>query len=285
MLSFPLLGIIAGIGLILAIFAPFYLLLCWDLLLSIFQGFWTLGGTRIDYTDVIVGCLGFAIVLRGRFDRQGTKIPYLVPWLLLGIFLSLAYLVAPQNQRNLTDPVRIGYQLYRYCWKPLLYYPLAMVFLRDASKIRIAFFTMVVGFDLCAFNAIQQGFQGYSAAPGPFGHGNAFASILVTPFILCFASVLYSRSVGEQIFCGISMLVMFVDLMTAGLIQGFQWRDLAPWEDSLTASRPFWILRTISGTGMLIGMFLFCYNVWMTARHRTSPMTETQPVGPEPALT
>ncbi len=208
MLSFPLLGIIAGIGLILAIFAPFYLLLCWDLLLSIFQGFWTLGGTRIDYTDVIVGCLGFAIVLRGRFDRQGTKIPYLVPWLLLGIFLSLAYLVAPQNQRNLTDPIRIGYQLYRYCWKPLLYYPLAVVFLRDASKIRIAFFTMVVGFDICAFNAIQQGFQGYSAAPGPFGHGNAFASILVTPFILCFASVLYSRSAGEQIFCGISLLIM-----------------------------------------------------------------------------
>ena len=65
----------------------------------------------------------------------------------------------------------------------------------------------------------------------------------------------------------ISMLVMFVDLMSAGLVQGFQWRDLAPWEDSLVASRPFWILRAITGTGMLIGMGIFAFNVWMTARH------------------
>ncbi len=65
----------------------------------------------------------------------------------------------------------------------------------------------------------------------------------------------------------ISMLVMFIDLMCAGLIQGFQWRDLAPWEDSLVASRPFWILRTITGTGMLVGMSIFAFNVWMTARH------------------
>lgn len=209
MLSFPLLGLIAGIGIILAIFAPFYLLVCWDLLLSVFQGFWTLGGTRIDYTDVVIGCLGIALVLRGRLNRRsGIKIPYFLPWLLLAIFLSLAYLVAPQNQRNLTDPVRIGYQLYRYCWKPLLYYPLAVVFLHDAQKIRIAFLTMVLGFDICAFQAIRQGFQGIEAAPGPFGHGNAFASILVTPFILCFATVLFSQSIGEKVFCGVSMAVM-----------------------------------------------------------------------------
>ena len=67
---------------------------------------------------------------------------------------------------------------------------------------------------------------------------------------------------------GISMLVMFFDLMIAGLIQGFQWRDLAPWEASISASTPFWFVRTIAGTAMIIGQVLFAYNILMTWAHK-----------------
>lgn len=63
---------------------------------------------------------------------------------------------------------------------------------------------------------------------------------------------------------GIGMLVMFFDLVIAGLIQGYQWRDLAPWEDSLRASSPFWFTRTLAGAAMILGQFIFSYNVLMT---------------------
>lgn len=209
MLPFPLLGIVGGVGLIIALFGHFYWLICWDLLLSIYQGFWTLGGTRVDYTDVMVGCMGMALVLRARL-REGERfhIPYFKWWLLLGLFLSAAYLVAPQNQKNLTDPIRIGYQLYRYCWKPLIYYPLIVVLLRDPGKVERVFTCMIIGFDICAISAIRQGYAGMEAAPGPFGHGNAFASILVAPFMICFGRLFYSKSKPTLIFSVLSLGLM-----------------------------------------------------------------------------
>jgi cytochrome c oxidase cbb3-type subunit 1 len=67
---------------------------------------------------------------------------------------------------------------------------------------------------------------------------------------------------------GIGMLVMFFDLVAAGLIQGFMWRDLVPWERTLTASLPFWHLRTVTGVMILVGQGFFVANVIMTARRR-----------------
>jgi cbb3-type cytochrome oxidase subunit 1 len=59
---------------------------------------------------------------------------------------------------------------------------------------------------------------------------------------------------------------MFIDLVSAGLMQGFLWRGLAPWEDSVTFSIPFWIIRTISGLMIFTGQILFFYNLWRTAK-------------------
>lgn len=75
---------------------------------------------------------------------------------------------------------------------------------------------------------------------------------------------------------GLSMLVMFFDLVFGGLVQGFSWRDLAPWEASLQFSVPFWQVRTLAGIAMIAGQFLFTANVWMTwrmavAERRSSP--------------
>ncbi len=209
MLPFPLLGALLAIGLVVVLFCPIYYLLCGDMLLSYYQGFWELGGTRVDYTDLMIGLLAMALFLRGRKDPQAqSKIPYLKGWLLLAIFLSLAYLVAPQNQRNLTDPIRIGYQLYRYCWKPLLYFPVVLMLLRDPKKIDQVLMCMLVGVDLCALVVIQQGFSGVDAAAGPFGHGNAFASITVTSCLVAFANLFYPRSKLRFAFCAFSFLIL-----------------------------------------------------------------------------
>jgi cytochrome c oxidase cbb3-type subunit 1 len=67
-------------------------------------------------------------------------------------------------------------------------------------------------------------------------------------------------------FSTIGLLVMFLDLTIAGVVQGYLWQNLAPWERSLTASMPFWHLRTIAGLLIISGQLMQVYNMWMTAR-------------------
>jgi len=76
-------------------------------------------------------------------------------------------------------------------------------------------------------------------------------------------------------------LVMFFDLVMAGLVQGFQWRDLNSWEASLVASTPFWLVRLFSGIAIMVGQFIFASNIVMTAIHKRS--VESTPV-PEHAV-
>lgn len=76
------------------------------------------------------------------------------------------------------------------------------------------------------------------------------------------------------------MLIMFVDLLAAGVLQGYLWQSLAPWEQSLVASIPFWAWRTASGLMIIVGQALFFYNLWRTAR-APLPAAETSPA-PEP---
>jgi cytochrome c oxidase cbb3-type subunit I len=68
----------------------------------------------------------------------------------------------------------------------------------------------------------------------------------------------------------LSLVVMFIDLTIVGVVQGYLWQNLAPWEKTLVASQPFWHVRTITGVGVLTGFALQVYNMWMTARSRSS---------------
>lgn len=72
--------------------------------------------------------------------------------------------------------------------------------------------------------------------------------------------------------------VMFADLLVAGLVQGYGWAGLAAWEESIVASVPFWLIRSLSGVGIMVGQFLFFWNLWKTWQMRgsvrvTSPAT------------
>jgi len=72
----------------------------------------------------------------------------------------------------------------------------------------------------------------------------------------------------------IGLVVMFLDLTIAGLIQGFSWRSLAPWEESLMASIPFWWVRVFSGLMITAGTFCLVANLlatWKSPRRAESP--------------
>jgi len=64
----------------------------------------------------------------------------------------------------------------------------------------------------------------------------------------------------------IGLLIMFVDLLAAGVMHGYMFKALAPWSDIVNALKPFWDVRTFAGGMILIGQILFVYNMWQTAR-------------------
>ena len=64
----------------------------------------------------------------------------------------------------------------------------------------------------------------------------------------------------------IGLALMVVDLTGAGLVQGFIWRSLAHWGDSVIASMPFWWVRTLSGLMIVGAQGFFFYALWATAR-------------------
>jgi cbb3-type cytochrome oxidase subunit 1 len=71
---------------------------------------------------------------------------------------------------------------------------------------------------------------------------------------------------------------MFADLLVAGLVQGFQWRALSTWEESIVASVPFWAIRTFSGLAIALGQVLFAWNLWKSrGSEATSPMVPYVP--------
>ena len=59
--------------------------------------------------------------------------------------------------------------------------------------------------------------------------------------------------------------IMGIVLTMAGLMQGTMWMTGTEWLDSLVAMRPYWLIRTISGISMDVGISLLVYNLMRTA--------------------
>ena len=61
---------------------------------------------------------------------------------------------------------------------------------------------------------------------------------------------------------------------TAGLVQGYMWADLAAWEETIRASMPYWLVRSISGTAIIVAQFIFAYNMVRTLAMSPSSSAE-----------
>ena len=87
----------------------------------------------------------------------------------------------------------------------------------------------------------------------------------------------YSRALDEWAFWLITIGVelMWIDLISGGLVQGFTWWGLNPWMDSIRFSIPFWFVRTVTGVMIIVGFILYVYNIYMTSRKE--PVEAFQP--------
>ncbi len=87
----------------------------------------------------------------------------------------------------------------------------------------------------------------------------------------------WSPTLHEATFwmCTIGLASMFVALTSAGLVEGFLWKSLAPWEVSLQSVQQIWLFRTATGLLMFAGVLIFVFNMYMTAM---TPEGESRPV-------
>lgn len=72
----------------------------------------------------------------------------------------------------------------------------------------------------------------------------------------------------------LGLFIMVIDLAYVGWIQGKMWDDILPWESALEFSMPFWILRTMIGTLLFVGLFPFFVNILMTGIFKRRMDTE-----------
>jgi cytochrome c oxidase cbb3-type subunit 1 len=74
----------------------------------------------------------------------------------------------------------------------------------------------------------------------------------------------------------LGVVIMQIDLLAAGLVQGMMWKSLAPFIESVRASVPFWWTRTFSGIMILCGEVCFLTNMYMTwSESRTQKLSKT----------
>jgi cytochrome c oxidase cbb3-type subunit 1 len=81
----------------------------------------------------------------------------------------------------------------------------------------------------------------------------------------------------------VGITTMGLVLTAAGLQQGFQWMNGVEWLDTVVWMKPYWLVRTLSGISMDLGMSLLVINLMMTAFARPVAIVEPRPApGPIP---
>ena len=91
---------------------------------------------------------------------------------------------------------------------------------------------------------------------------------------------LWSFALGNWAFWLITVGIstMGLVLTAAGLQQGFEWMNGTEWVDTVVRMKPYWLVRTLSGISMDIGMSLLVINLMMTALTRPAEAREPGPV-------
>ncbi len=212
---FPILGFL----LLYTSRADFFALLVLDLACATFiDGDWWIAGTWVHPSDFILAAFGF-LFISGRWPEGGMRlrdVPLLRLWVLLGVCLSFSYLALPYNAERLTDPTRILYQLYRYCWKPIIYYPLTVLIIgRDLDRARKLMVAVLALGCLTAFTTLATYLSGGGASELIEGK-NRFAGSLVAPTTACLALLLAAPAGRTRALLTVGLGVLGIGLVTAG---------------------------------------------------------------------
>ncbi|MEO1369615.1 MAG: hypothetical protein AAFX50_20745, partial [Acidobacteriota bacterium] len=195
MLSILDLLVVVGLGAIFATFLPIWWMVLLDLSFITYFGSWSLG-FLVGPSDLMLGMMVGALIVRGRRTEEWrlAKFPFILWWLVLLTLLCLSYVKAPLHQEHLTDPIRVTYQLLRYCLRPIAYLPLILVLFRSAHRTYTAMLVIQVAALQVTLMAVKQGLTGMSATPGPFLTGNQLGGVLLMPTMMAVVGAVLPRT-------------------------------------------------------------------------------------------
>jgi O-antigen ligase len=167
-------------------------------------------GVQCDITDAILLPLLLVLLLNSSHRKTFSRMPYLRLWLVYGIILSFAYINGRLliGDDSVLDPVRLVYQLYRYTWKALLFYPLVFVLFQDKRKMKVFLCVLVCAIDILALIAIRQGYEGNVEVTGSLNTKNVLGGVLIIPVFVTLAMSLNSESKKDRLFYGLSFLLI-----------------------------------------------------------------------------
>jgi cytochrome c oxidase cbb3-type subunit I len=91
---------------------------------------------------------------------------------------------------------------------------------------------------------------------------------------------LWSWTLGNWSFwlITVGITTMGLVLTAGGLQQGFEWMNGTEWLDTVVRMKAYWLVRTLSGITMDLGMSLLVFNLMMTALSRPAEAREPVPV-------
>jgi hypothetical protein len=203
---------------VLGLALPPRLLLLGHLGIGAIQGYWSVMDVRFDATDLLFLSMGISLLRRGGLS--GGRVPFLRVWLALGLLLSCAYVAAPESQAYLTSPAALAYQLYKYCWRPLLYYPLAVLLLHGSAERKALALGIVLSADVFAVHAILEGYS-TGLAQGFWRNKNTLGAAMVIPSVVAASGFLSAPPGPKRWFYVASLLAVARTLTFAGSRGGF----------------------------------------------------------------
>jgi hypothetical protein len=209
-LSLPIFAIVFAY---LAFKQPMRVVIAGALVASVFPGDWELAGVRVDLVDLGLAAIFLRFYLR-RDAREG-HVPHFWLWLTFGTLASVAYLIASGAQGYLTSPAAIVYQLYRYCWKTIVFYPLAALYVRDSRSQTVLLVAMIGAADFCAVQGILQGYGGLEPV-GTLGQKNELAGAILIPMIFAVKGLLLPESRRLRRFYFVSSAILARALLISG---------------------------------------------------------------------
>jgi len=192
-----------------------------------------LDGTDFFFIPILllaaIATLGSSTDLRGNASPSHSQPPSFFEhpliglWFVYGLLLSAAYVNSVYGLGYLTDPVRIVYQLYRYCWKEILLFPLILILFRRADRLSAIGQALIIS---SVINALAGIFQARSSlyATGLFQlmSKNGFADSMIVPLFFSLSMALGSGK-KKQLYQA-SFLVLLLALLYArsrGALLGF----------------------------------------------------------------
>lgn len=168
-------------------------------------------GEAIDIGKLLLVPVGVELLI----EASRWRIPYLGIWLATAALVSIAYVHADVNAEYFAGPTSIIYQVYRYCWRSLLFYPLAVLLIRNQKQIDTLLLAIVLSGTACALMAFQQGFAG-AEARGPFVTKNVLGGALCMPFLLSIGAALGAPTQWRRRLYGLCALLIARGLLFAG---------------------------------------------------------------------